>query len=209
MEFQDFGWNVMTVSFLGTVIFSLVRAWGYWLQTRTIWIQRSGLSVPVTNYTYMTIGAAAVAVYGVRIGSWALIINGLLTILFRVPILIGLWKFKGFGRWEKLASLGFMAALAGLILIPVKAEMLLAFSVGGILVAVLQPYEIWRNRDAGAVEIRLLFVGLANSTFWIAYGFAIADPVLRLTYPIFFLITLATIILWFRFKKRPERTRGQ
>ena len=201
MEIDLFGWNAVTVSFLGTILFMFIRAWGYWHQVRKIWTRRSGLSVPVTNYTYMTIAAAAVCIYGWRISSLALMINGLVTILFRVPVVVGLWRFKGFGRWEKILSAGFLAALVVLVALPMPPQILMVFTAGGIFVALLQPYEIWRNRDAGAVEIRLLIVGLGNSLFWLVYSFAIGDPVLRLLNPALTLIAAMNIALWFRYRR--------
>ena len=206
MEFRNFGWNALTVSFLGTVFFTILRAWAYWKQGRAIWRQRSGQSVPVVNYTYLTVAAAAMFVYGVETESVALIFNGSASVLFRTSIVVGLWKFKGFSRIEKILTALFIVGLAVVISIDIDPRLLMAFLVGTVFVSLLQPFEIWRNRDAGVDEIRLLVVGLVNSLFWLVYAFACDDWALKLINPCFTALSLVTIVLWICY--RPGRIKA-
>ncbi|KPJ85858.1 hypothetical protein AMJ57_01615 [Parcubacteria bacterium SG8_24] len=206
MELQQFGWNAVTVGFLGTVLFTVVSAWSLWRQYRRIVARRSGRSVPVMTYTFRTVAFVAVLIYGLHIGSLALIFNGSLVVLIQLPILVALWRYRGFTRRERLACLGFLVLLTVMCLFPLKDWFLLAFALGTLGFNALMPYEIWRNRDAGSVEIRVLLVGLAGNSFWLTYACAIGDWVLMTVNPAFLTLSLLTTILWFRYRPRPVAT---
>ena len=204
MELQNLGWNAASVGFVGTLVFTVVEAWGLLQQNKAIWRSRSGRSVSVTWFSYFAALSFAYGVYALTIGSIALVFNGFVLALFHAPIIVGLWKFKGFSRVEKFLGACFLAAMAVTILTPAKDWFVLLFSFGSIVSYLAQPLEIWRRKSSGVVEIRLLAVYFVSTSFWVLYAFAVGNWVLRITCPAYLVILGATIALWFRY--RPART---
>ena len=200
MELGQLGWNVVTIGFLGTVIFTILEAWGLWQQKKLIWENESGQSVSVITFSYGTAMFAAVLIYGISVNSVALSFNGLLG-FFHLPIIWGLWKFKGFSRTEKLLGIFLMVVVAVMIVLPFKDWFFLLLSFGTLISASMQAIEIWEEEDAGVVEIKLLAVFLLSNFFWIIYAFAIGNWILQIISPLFFVILTITIVLWFKNKK--------
>ena len=87
-----------------------------------------------------------------------------------------------------------------MIALPVKNFFYLFFSFFNILAAFTQPWEILRQKNAGTVEIRLVIVYLVSCLFWIGYAYAIKNPLLEITCPIYFINNLATLTLWLKYR---------
>lgn len=200
VEIQEFGLNAVTVGFLGTIIFTLVQAWGLRQQSVTIWKRRSGASVSVTYFAYSTAHFTTTMIYGVSQDSIALIFNGLLLAVMLVPIIFGLWKFKRWSLLEKGLVACFLTFPVIVAVAPAKDWLFLLFSFGTLASCATQPLEIWRNKDSGAVEIRFVLTFLASTIFWLIYGFAIGDWVLEIIIPGFVSIHVATLVLWYRYR---------
>jgi len=125
MELYNLGWNAITVSFIGTIFFSLLGTWGLVHQNRQIWQNRSGQSVSNIFFICSMFLFLTTLVYGIYIFSLAMIFNGLMRIIPHIPILIGLGKFKGFKKWEKIAFVVLSIFLAAMIISPYKGVFLL------------------------------------------------------------------------------------
>lgn len=201
MELQQFGWNAVTVGFVGAVFFVLVELWGLWLQNRAVWRAKSAQSISVACFVYLAALFMSGFIYGVETKSIALMTSLPLS-LIHIPILLGVWKFKGFSGTEKFITAGLAVVLVVMAIAPAKDWFFLLFSLGSAAALVGQPYEIWKNRDAGVVEITLLLVYLVSTVFWVIYGYAIHDWVLRITTPIYLAILVLTAVLWFRYRPR-------
>ena len=201
MELSQFGWNALTIGFLGTVLFTFVEAWGVWQQKRAIWENQSGESVSVIWFSYFAALMAVMLIYGITIKSITLILNGLLLAILHVPILVGLWRFKGYTRTEKAMTACFLAAIAAMAIVPFKDWFFLLFTAGNVLFSLGQPYEIWKNKNSGVVEIKLLAVYLVSSLFWLIYAYAIGDWVLQILSPAYSVILTLTVLVWFRYRR--------
>ncbi len=201
MELSQFGWNALTIGFLGAVFFTLVEAWGVWQQNRAIWKNQSGESVSVIWFSYFAALLAVVFIYGIAIKSILLILNGLLISILHIPILVGLWRFKGFTKTEKVMCACFLAAVVAMVIAPFKDWFFLLFTAGNILFSLNQPYEIWKNKNSGVVEIKLLAVYLASTLFWLIYGFAIGDWVLQIVNPAYMVTLTITVLVWFKYRR--------
>lgn len=199
-EWPQLGYNAVTIGLIGTVVFTFLEIWGMWEQNATIWRQKSGLSVPVTWMCNSTGLFAAALAYGLASHSFALFFNGVL-LFFHFPILVGLWKFKGFTYKERAFACLFLILCLAAAILPISDWIFLFFLIGGLGFSVLAPYEIWRNKNSGAVEIKLLVTILFCQIFWTVYAFAISDWVLRLTAPAFFVTFSLTIFLWFKYRQ--------
>jgi uncharacterized protein with PQ loop repeat len=200
MNIPYFAWNAETIGFWGTIALTIVRLWGLWRQNKAIWVNRSGKSISVPLFSYSLFAFAIVTIYGLSIKNFAFVFNGVLHTIIYAPILIGLWKFKGFTKLEKILIISFLGTTLLAAILPHKDVFFFGSSVGNVVVSFLLPMEIYRNKNRGVVSIQFLWVSLINSSFWTLYGFAIKDWVLEITCPIFLAIAIVTILLWFKYK---------
>lgn len=201
VEFADWGWNAVTIGFLGTVVFTILQSWGVIKQAIKIWKEKSGLSISVILFYYNLFGFSVALVYGLSSKSLALILIGSAMFVTHVPIIIGLFKFKEIKLSEEIIFIVlFMLAFINIFL-PYKDIFFFGFNFGTILVLLLQPYEIWKNKNAGVIEIRLILVFLLSTIFWFIYGVAINDWVLKIATPCFFMLHSSIIILWYIYKQ--------
>lgn len=205
MELQHLGWNAVTIGFIGTVFFTLITLWGTLKQNSAIWQKKSGVAVSVPLFIYLTAMFTNAFIYGLRLGSLALIINGLLAIA-HLPILIGLWRFKGMTSGQMVFGLLLIMALGFMIFSPYKDIVYLTFSCGAVILLITQPWEIWQKKTAGVVEIRLLVIYLLSNTFWTIYGYAINNWVMKITCPTYVVLILITITLWFKYQPSHHST---
>lgn len=199
-EWSQLGYNITTVGLLGTVFFTFLEAWGMWEQNTTIWRQKSGLSISVIWMSNSTALFASVLIYGLSSRSFALFFNGFL-LLFHFPVMLGLWRFRGFTRIEKLLAILFLAIVIAALMLPIKDWAFFFFSIGSLLFSVMLPIEIWRNKNSGAVEIKLLAVLLASTIFWLIYAYTSGDWVLKINTPAYMVTFATSIILWFKYRQ--------
>src|SRR4030043_255058 len=105
MEVRNFGWNLMTFSFVTTLFFTLLQAYALIKQNQRILKTRSGESVSFIFFSYYGFSALAVIVYGLHKGSLALVINGLIGFLAML-VIINLLRFKKINLWERMMGFG-------------------------------------------------------------------------------------------------------
>jgi len=190
LEFRHLGFNVFTLSAIATIIFTVFEAWGLYKQSKLIRKKKSGQSLDNYLFIYLIFMFVASLVYGVEINSLALIINGCL-VLFCVPVLLGLRKYKGFNVKEKLFFTFCFIVLAIMMLTAVKKFMFVLIMFGIILALLSQLLEINKNKDSGAVEIKLILVYFVSTFFWVIYSFLANDL------PLLFVTGASLIILFF------------
>ena len=76
IEWQGWGYNALTISFIGTVIFIVLEGWGLRIKNRSIWRNKSGESISVILFIYLGCLFITVSIYGCCIKSIAAIFNG-------------------------------------------------------------------------------------------------------------------------------------
>lgn len=204
MELRNLGWNVMTFTFVFTLICTALEAFGLYEQRKKIWTEKSGASVSVLWFSFLLGLYAAVVVYGQSIDSVALRIDGGVLALSTVPILLGLAKFKGFTTFEKIAAALLVAGIAAMIALPYKTEFFLAYSFGNVAVALKQPWEIWRNKSRGVLDQKLLFAFLVVTVGWSVYAFVFGDLALMIVCPSLTVVVILTLVLWYRYPAPPQ-----
>ncbi len=198
IELDNFGYNLITLSFLGTLFFSFWSAWAASCQNRLIWRNRSGKAVSSTAIFYYLCLQIAVSIYGWNIHSLAILVGGLARMPFLVMIIIGLSKFKGFNKKEKAMFTFSLSLLVGMILLSGKDKVFMVFAFGSILAYIFQVLELWMSDTSGVIDIRVAVVALCSSTFWMIYGFSIGDWVIKTISPCFLTINCLFIILWIK-----------
>ena len=115
---------------------------------------------------------------------------------------------KGFTRKEKSFFWLFLMMPVTMATLPWKDVLFVAFCIGAKIALAAQPWEIWKNKDAGAVEIRLLFAYFMSSAFWVIYAFRTGQWILGATTSFSVLLFILTIFLWFRYVNRGKRSMG-
>ena len=200
-EYREWGWNVLTIGAIGIVALVFVEGWGAWKQNQKIWREKSGESVSVIFFSYNFFSFTALIFYGAHIASGASILNGLLA-FFYIPILLGLWKFKGFTRKEKVLFFLYSMMVPAIAILPWKDEVFLIISLGIVYSVATVPWELWKMKKSGAVEIKLLIVFLVSTVFWVSYSFAIHEWVLEILTTINLILLGLATILWFRYRAR-------
>lgn len=200
VEYQNWGWNSVTIGSLGTIIFTFVELWGLHKQNQTIWQKQSGQSLSVSWFSFFFFASVAFSFYGLHIRSIASILNGVVLALIHIPILLGLWQYKEFTRWESIQFFLLIATIPAMILLPWKDQVFLIISIGVIYAIATQPLELYKTKSVGAVDIRMLLVYVLSTIFWVIYAFAINEWVLKaLALVNLGSLSLATF-LWFRYR---------
>ena len=103
VEYKEFGFNALTISASATIIFSLLQAYGIFGQSQKIWRNKSGEALSGTFFFYNFFYFLIFFIYGISEKSVAMSFNGALCFLY-IPILIGLKKYKGFTKIEKITA---------------------------------------------------------------------------------------------------------
>ena len=201
LEYQHWGWNSLIIGSAGTIIFTFFEGWGILKQNESIWREKSGESVSVSWFSFLGFFFFAFILYGVHLKSIAIVVNGSVLGPLHLPVLWGLWKYKGFTGKEKLLFVLSVLMVPAMAFIPWKSEVYLLLSIGTIIALASQPWEIWENKNAGVLEIRLIGIYLVSTGFWVAYAFATGDLPLEIITTAALFLLLITCLLWFKYRK--------
>lgn len=200
IEFRSWGLNPVTISFLGTLIMGYVFGYGLYKQAKAIKDAGSGLSVSIPTNIYFTFHFFAFAVYGLRWHSLAMILNGLLGVLW-------LWVYFTASKYPD--STGRKPWHLALALLPITmfftdyAQLLMsAMYVSATVFLFDSPIEIYRKKDAGSVSLSYLVCFVISAVFWATFSSAIGDWPLFTANITGIAIMSVTIYLWLKYKKR-------
>ena len=200
VEWQGWGYNALTISFIATAVFTVLEGWGFWMQNLSIWRSKSGASISVSLFIYFCCLFITVIAYGFYIKSIAAIFNGMLGFL-HVPILFGLWKYKGFTKLETGALCIFPLMVPAMISLPWKDLMMISLLFGTIVPLLMQLYEMWRAKSAGVLNARFIGILIISTAFWVIYAFAIENWVMEVIYPLTLVILILIFALRFRYAR--------
>ncbi|MBN1584906.1 hypothetical protein JW899_00880 [Candidatus Uhrbacteria bacterium] len=206
VEFRNWGMNAASIGAVGTVAFTFIEGWGLWKQNEKIWNKKSGEAVSIKMFSYSLFSFVVLAIYGWHIRSLSSVFNGTAMAALYLPILIGLWRFRGFTLTEKIQIPAMAMITAAMIFTPWQAEIFTAVGFGVTFSISLQARELWKAKSTGAVEVRMLIVLLLATVFWVTYAFAIGDISLMAICSANLAAQTVTIAIWIRFylKNRPQ-----
>jgi len=208
VEYQNWGWNMMAVSVIGTVVCSIMVAQGLWRQNKNIWSLRSGESLSVVWFAYFIGMFSSAILYGFHRHSAGIVFNCVVLLVMHIPIIVGLWRFKTWSLLEKIqASIYIFAMPIAMFLIPYKEVTFIIFSLGMIYSVSTQPWEMWRNKSVGVVDARFILYQIASVTFWAIFAFTTKALALMILNPTLFV--LFSVTLYFCFIYRASRTTAQ
>jgi uncharacterized protein with PQ loop repeat len=169
VELQNFGLNMLTITFLATLVFTVSQGVALIRQNKTIVKNRSGESVNFIFFAYYGFSAIAVIIYGLGKNSLALTINGFLGFIALV-IIFNLLRFKPIKLQEKIIGFSSAIVLPLIIFVPQRDLLFLIFgSIVGVTVLV-QILEIWKNQSSGSVHPDQIIVSVISAVFWLSYA---------------------------------------
>ena len=169
VELQNFGFNMLTLTFLATLIFTVSQGIALIRQNKTIVKNRSGHSVNFIFFSYYGFSAIAVIIYGLGKNSLALTINGFLGFI-ALAIIVNLLRFKPISLKEKIVGLGSAIVLPLIIFVPQRDLLFLIFGSIIGLTLLVQILEIWRNKSSGSVHPDQIIVSVISAVFWLIYA---------------------------------------
>jgi uncharacterized protein with PQ loop repeat len=201
VEYQNFGFNTLTISALATIFFSFFQGYGAIAQSKKIWHEESGETITVlffvSNFWYFM----SFFIYGIYQDSIAITLNGAVGFLY-IPILMGLKKFKGFAISETIFSLLGFLVIPAMILVGQKNIVLTAMILMVAPFTIIQFYEFIKSRSLGAFSIKYVIIFFTTSAFWLIYSIAILKWPLIILNGATTTIYLVVIFLNHKFKKR-------
>lgn len=199
-EYRNFGFNPMTLGSLGAVTCTGVQAWGLAGQMKAIRTERSAESMPFDMFAYSLFFLWSLVCYGIHLKSLTLVFccSVLGALYLEVLVLLSVYSEISSGEIVLLAASALM--VPAMILLPQKRTMYLIFDAGVVLFSLRQPWEIWKNRNAGVVQLGYLAAFLVSGFFWSVYSYAIRDWAMSAVCTGSTVLTGITLAFWVRFR---------
>lgn len=203
MDIDKFGWNLFTFFSLGNIFFAFVSAWGLWQQSQKIRQNKSADSVSLFWFSYNIFLFSSGVIYGWAIKSVVMMSTSSFLALMHIPLLISLAKYKGFNEIQRSFFFLYFALLILMATVAQKELLYLVFSFVNIAAMATQPWEIFKKKNAGTVEIRLQIIYFFSSCFWLAYAIMMKAWVLEIIIPIYLCLLALTVVLWKKYQVKP------
>ncbi|OHA10443.1 MAG: hypothetical protein A3H69_05415 [Candidatus Sungbacteria bacterium RIFCSPLOWO2_02_FULL_47_9] len=203
VEYKGWGLNLLTVSFLATVFFNVLEAMSCMKQAGAIAAQKSRMSVSANMMAYFAVFHAVIGVYGVYANSLVAICSGGLT-FFYLPILRAMKNIGGFTRAEKRTMFIFSLLLPAVIFLPWKTQISAVTFVGASFAFSQLPWQIWKEKSRGVVQMKLVLVYTASTMFWLFYAYTGGDMLFKTLTPVNLALCFATIVLWLEYPNRQD-----
>ncbi|MBL7045293.1 MAG: hypothetical protein ISR98_01705, partial [Parcubacteria group bacterium] len=204
MELLNFGWNNQTYVFLATLSVVLFGTWGLYGQAKKIWANRSGKSVSVVLISVLSFLYLSFVFYGVEKLSVACITQGVLRTALCVPIMLGLYRFKGFKMKEVILNILMCMVFVCMMFIQQIPLMFLVFNIASAIVAIFLPWEMVKEKSHGVVSMKLLVTSLTSFLFWLWYGIVFRDLIIIGTTTSLSIIFATSIVIWIYYWKKEK-----
>lgn len=173
VELENFGVNLLTVTFVVTLFFTALQSFALFKQNQKIVKNSSGKSVSFIFFSYYGFAAMAVIIYGLFERSLALFINGFMGFI-ALAIVINILRFEKISKRKKIFGLGSVVVIPLIIILPQKDSLFLIVGMIINLTLFLQILEIWKNKSSGSVHPGPALVSTFSNFFWLSYS-VVAD----------------------------------
>ncbi len=196
-------WTPEAISSYGIIFFIFFGSVALGIQGWKIWKNKSGDSVSATWVFIFFFMFITYPIFGVKESNSLLAWQGVFRIAFYIPILYGLYKFKGFTKKELLLVRLLFIMIFIMIEFPRTGEFVFSminfFAVLGVFA---QGELIRKEKSAGMVSPVLLFAYAVNVVVWIWYSYEIDDWLVFANSALFLFSYGYTIALWMRFRHK-------
>jgi hypothetical protein len=203
----EYEWTPETVSSCGIMFFIAFGSAALFLQGREIWKNRSALSVSAVWTFIFFFMFLTYPVIGVQRQNTLLITQGVCRIAFYIPILWGLWKFRGFTRGEIILARLLFFLIFLMVEYPSTGEAIYTLiNFLGVFGVAAQGVLLRKEGRTGVVSPLLLFAYMTNSTLWMWYTYEIKDLFLFANSMLFLAVYMYAVFIWTRIYFRELRT---
>ena len=200
IEFQKWGWNAISISFIRTIIFGLILGWGLFHQIKTIRKTDSAKSIPVIMSLYFAFHFFTFSVYGFRQHSLAMMINGSLGILWLGIYISATHRPDSLGR-TKLESLFVVLPIVMSLMEEPSILMTIMFVIASTILLDL-PRQILQNKNSGSVDPKFLLCFICSSIFWAIYSACVLEWQLFITNIFGIFVMTLTLYLCAKYKEK-------
>lgn len=198
IEFRAWGWNASTIGFVGTLALTLIQGYGQWAQIKTILRACSGRSIPMFMNAYFVVYSIAFGIYGVQIGSLAMMVNSLLGGLFFVTYVVA-GSFRGGAGYRKKHWLS-LAVIPFMFMVPKPELIMNSMMLICCLVMTEAPVRIILSRSTGSVNpLAAGTIGI-SCLFWAIYAGSIGKWFLCGSSAFGVVGIAVTLIVWWIYK---------
>lgn len=195
-EWLYFGWTPEEISSSGIIFFIFFGSVALGIQGWKIWKNKSGLSVSVAWTFIFFFMFLTYPIYGVEKDNSLLTWQGVFRILFYLPILFGLYRFKGFTKKELIFARILFLMIFIMVEYPSTGEAVYTgLNFLGVFGVFMQGWAMQKTNKTGTVSLTLLIAYSLNAGLWTwnTYG---NDFVLFWTSALFLFAYAYTITIW-------------
>ena len=114
-------------------------------------------------------------------------------------------QFKDLNLNEKVQSALYVLMVPAMIYTEHKEELYTLLAFGSIYAVATQPWELYKTKRPGVVDIRLIIVYGLSSIFWVTYAFSVRAPALMITCPLISALILLTGGMWAIYSRRSNQ----
>jgi len=190
--------NDVIFGFAGVVVLGLIEGLATVDQILTIIREKSTSALSHAFFPFFGFLLIGFGYYGiVETPSIAIAFDGLIGLIFYMPLAYCLWRFGSFSGWEKVTLFLSMAFPVVLILVPWKTEVLLLFCVGLYWALWTQLQEVRRD-GRGVLKGYLVVAYVLNVAFWWWYGYITENPFLERGVPPAVFLVFGIAFFWFK-----------
>lgn len=201
IEFKNFSFNFLTISFLFTGLFTVFQFSGFYLQARLIWSSKKAESLSLPLFSLFLFYFFDFLLYGIEKNSLAMIFNGLLFVPC-ISIVAGILKYKKLLTTFDYSAMAFFGTSVPVIINSDNPDAVISILLIFSLLAIISQFlEIKKNRQSGSIEIRLFLINFSTSVFWLAYSIGILNCPLIAFNAAALIIYGAIIVFYFKYKK--------
>jgi len=198
-EVRNFGFNMITVSVILTVILSSYQMWGVTQQIKTIKRRRSTESIFAPLFIFGFFYLVTTIFYGLYSSKLAITYNGFNAFFF-LALLITIGRWGKINRLDILAVILFSSMIPVMVFIPDKKTAYMSCSSVMLLGLLAQLILLAIRKKRGSLEPKLMRVYIVTNSSWLIYGILMDNWPLKLSNSIGLTLIVPIVILLRKYK---------
>ena len=198
--FQQHGfWSLNIMSSICIGVLTVFEVIAVWMQGLTIWKNRSGEAVSVTLFNFNGSAFIAFGLYGIYINGAVATINGIVTGVVHLFVIVLLCVYKPLKWWEVVVIVLCPLMPPAIVLTagtPWQQVIYIATALGIGVAMGTQPAEILWKKKTGAVDIRMYLIYVPTSIVWLGYAISLGDAPFILGCCVGVAVVSLTVAIW-------------
>jgi len=205
-DFSFFGWNIKTFFSVLIIIVTCFQAWGLDKQTKTIKRKESGRSASLFMFAASVFFFITAMIYGFKIHNAIVAATAALLCYMHIPPLLNLLKYKKMGTLERIGTVLFIIGTAATFIASEK-KVGIIYSIVSFMTALPlmhQIYTLWKEKNPGVLEPKMLITFMFTSSVWLAYAFVLDAGALKFSGVLFTSLRFIMFFLWYYYKVKAK-----